>query len=53
MSHLGPQRIFRALSGQYFDLVIITGMSGAFFVVSFACLSVFLVSFFRRRTGAN
>ena len=37
----------------FFAILINHGLTGAFFVASFARLSVFLVSFFRHRTGAN
>ena len=46
MSHPGLRRIFRHLLDYYFALVIIIGLKGVFFVVYFARLSVFLVSYY-------
>ena len=39
MTHPGPQHIFRALSDYSFALVIITGLTGSFFVTppAFLC----------------
>ena len=45
-SHPGLRRIFRLLLEYYFDILIIHGLTGAFFVASFDFLSMFLVYFF-------
>ena len=44
-SHPGLRRIFRLLLEYYFDILIIHGLIGDFFVASFARLSVLLVYF--------